>query len=304
MKKHGDNGYYKGNSPLIERFIHAFHGIQFTWDKEPNFRIQVLSALVVLAAMVILPISPIERAILAIVIAFVLTLEAINSIFERVLDVVHPRFSEEIKRIKDTMAGVVLIGSVTAVTVGALILTRPLLTFDVIFQESLADFRSSGLIDFARLVTSLGDWPVFVALVAVSSMFLLYQKRYMFFSFLLGLTVGGELFVFLTKYVLGRDRPSSVGILEIGGYSFPSGHVFLATVFWIAIAFIFTYGNKERRYLWLLPGILIPLIALSRVVLSVHWFSDIVAGFLFGIFWLLIWYGINKRLFERFKNYK
>lgn len=296
MKK--ESGYYKGRSPLIERFTHAFRGIGYAWRKEPNFRIQMLIALVVLSAMVILPLSAIERSILIIIIALVLTLETINSIFERLLDVLHPGYSHEVKRIKDTMAGAVLIASAASVAVAVLIFIRHFFAFDMIFQEALNGMRTQTWVRAARFVTALGDWQIFAVLLVLASFFLLYKKRYMFFGFLLGAVVSGNIVLLSLKYILGRERPTGVDLIQASGYSFPSGHVFMATIFWIALAYTLTDQNRKRLHLWLLPAVLIPLIALSRVMLSVHWFSDIAAGFLFGIFWLLLWWGINKILFR------
>lgn len=293
-----ESGYYRGHSPLVERFVHAFRGIGHAWTKEPNFRIQVLISLVVLGAMALLPLTAMERSILIIIIALVLTLETVNSIFERLLDVLHPEYSHEVKRIKDTMAGAVLIASTASVAVAVLIFARHFFAFDIIFQEALVGMRTQTWVGAARLVTTLGDWQVFAVLVVLASLFFLYKKRYMFLGFLLGSVVSGNVVLFALKYILGRERPTGVDLIEASGYSFPSGHVFLATIFWIALAYTLTNQNRERLYLWLLPAILIPLIALSRVVLSVHWFSDIAAGFLFGIFWLLLWWGINKILFR------
>lgn len=121
--------YYKGKSSLVRRFAHAFQGISYGWQKEPNFRIEVLAATLVVALMVILPLTSIERAILVITIFLVLGIELINSVLERMLDIVHPKFSPEVKRIKDTMAGIVLLAAVTSVAVAGLILLRPLVAF-------------------------------------------------------------------------------------------------------------------------------------------------------------------------------
>lgn len=295
----GETGYYRGKSPLIERFIHAFRGVGYAWGKEPNFRIEALIALAVLGAAVIFPLSGIERAILVLMVTLVLAFEIINSIFERLLDVIHPDFSPEIKRIKDTMAGVVLVVSGAALIVAGLVLVRPFFALDLLFQSGLDPFRSGVWIMIARFVTLLGDWQVFLVLVILFSSILIYQKRYMLFGFFFGSVVTGEILILILKFLFSRDRPGGPELVEVTGYSFPSGHVFLGTIFWLAAGYIITRGNEEKRYLWLVPGIIIPLIALSRVVLSVHWFSDVVAGFLFGLFWMLLWYGINKRLFRK-----
>ena len=174
--------YYKGKSPLTERFVHAFRGIWYAWQKEPNFRIEAFIAVGVLAAMIILPLHGLERAVLVLIITFVLALEVINSLFERMLDLIHPHFSPEVKRIKDTMAGAVLLAATAAVIIAGLILVRPLLLFDFTLQEFLIPFRTSFGIGFARIVTLLGGWQVIVGVGGLMSLILLVRQHYKHFT--------------------------------------------------------------------------------------------------------------------------
>jgi len=295
----GNLAYYRGKSPLTERFIHAFRGIHYAWQKEPNFRIEVFFALVVLGGMAILPLSGVERGILVIVTAIVLVLEVVNSVFERMLDVMHAHYSGEVKRIKDTMAGAVFLASAMSVVVAILILMRPLLVFDTYVQEVLSGFRTEQGLHIARLVTILGDWPVLLIISLPLLFFLLYLKRYELLGFFVGSAVIGQILLFALKILFARERPPGIELIETNGYSFPSGHVFFGTIFWLAAGYIITNAHQKRKYLWFIPIAFIFVIAVSRVILSVHWFSDVVGGFLFGLFWLLLWFGINKRLFQK-----
>lgn len=292
--------YYKGRSPLTERFLHAMRGIKYAWQKEPNFRIEVLFAITVFIAMSVLPLSGIERAVLVLAVALVLSLEVVNSVFERMLDLLHPPFSHEVKRIKDTLAGVVLLASVASLMVAGFILTRPILEFDVFFQRVLADFRTEGWIQIMHKVTILGEWRILLPVSLILLLLLFYKKRYELFGIFGGSVIIGEVLLLIMKMGFARERPPGAELIEANGYSFPSGHVFLATVFWLAVGYIITNADREKMYLWIIPCAIIILVALSRVLLSVHWFSDIAGGLLFGIFWFLLWFGINKRLFKKF----
>lgn len=125
------DAYHKGRLSLVGRFAHALRGVGYGWQKEPNFRIEVFAAVLVIALMIILPLTSIERAVLILTIFLVLGVELINSVLERMLDVVHPKFSPEVGRIKDTMAGVVFLAAATSIAVAGLILLRPLLALIV-----------------------------------------------------------------------------------------------------------------------------------------------------------------------------
>jgi len=289
--------YYKGKSALLFRFIHAGRGIRETWRKESNFRIQVLAALVVLPAAVIFPLSAVERAILVLVIALILTLEIVNSIFERLLDIVHPQFSEDVRRVKDSMAGAVFVASAASVVIGALIFAHPLVAFDAVFEQVLSALRTDTVVRGAQIITMVGDWKALGTATAVYSLVLLLRKSYRQLSFLFGSMATGAILLFVLKEFFARARPHGIEFVAASGYSFPSGHVFMATIFFLGAIYVATQENQIRKFLWAIPAAALPLVALTRVVLSAHWFSDIAAGLLFGLFWLLLWYGISEEFF-------
>ncbi|MDX1607879.1 MAG: diacylglycerol kinase [Candidatus Spechtbacterales bacterium] len=295
-----DPRYYReySKTPLTERILHASRGIYNAWRKEPNFRIEALIALLVLGAMLILPLTSTERAVLVVVITIVLALETINSIIERVLNIIHPEFSDEVKKIKDTMAGVVFMASAASVVVGLFILTRPMLQLDIYIQNLLQLVRSQTWVAAASFFTLLGDWKIIVGLAVILVSYLISKKRYGDTTFLIGSVLMGYVFLYLLKWGFGRERPISVDFFGAHEYAFPSGHVFIATVFFFAAAFVLS-RYKKNKYLFLIAGAVVAAVALTRVVLSVHWFSDVVGGFIFAIFWLLLSYGINNDLWRR-----
>ncbi len=88
---------------------------------EHSFRVQILAAIVVIAAMLYFPLDTWERVILLILIAAVLVLELINSVFERMSDGLKPRLHPMVKDIKDIMAGAVLITAIASVIVAVII---------------------------------------------------------------------------------------------------------------------------------------------------------------------------------------
>lgn len=100
---------------------HAIRGIYHIARHENSFRIQLVAACTVIVLIAIYPLATWERVLLIVMIAAVLVLEILNSIFERISDALKPRLSPIVKDVKDMMAGAVLITAVTAVVVAALI---------------------------------------------------------------------------------------------------------------------------------------------------------------------------------------
>lgn len=107
----------------------------------------------------------------------------------------------------------------------------------------------------------------------------------------------------LLKRILQRPRPEEFRIINESGYSFPSGHSMISMAFYGFLIYLI-YKNVKNKYLkWSLItvlGTLIISIGVSRVYLGVHYTSDVVAGFLIAISYLIIYISmINKFILER-----
>lgn len=106
---------------LLLSFKYAFKGLNKVFWEEQNFRVHIFMAVSVLLLALYYKIEVWQFIILIIIIALVLTLEIINSIVERLLDLLKPRLHQYVKDIKDMTAAAVFIGALTAVIVGLLI---------------------------------------------------------------------------------------------------------------------------------------------------------------------------------------
>ena len=94
------------------------------------------------------------------------------------------------------------------------------------------------------------------------------------------------------KGIVGRERPQIVPhLMEAGGESFPSGHSFNAAVVYIAMALAFAAMSSRHSVRYTLVAtamILSAMIAWSRVMLGVHFPSDVTAGWLGGAGWAFL----------------
>jgi undecaprenol kinase len=106
---------------IAKSFTYAAKGIARVAKEEPNFRVQLAAAAGVVALMFLLGVRTPEKALLTLAIVLVLVLELVNSIFERMVDILKPRIHHYVEDIKDIMAGTVLVASVGALLIGALI---------------------------------------------------------------------------------------------------------------------------------------------------------------------------------------
>jgi len=108
--------------------------------------------------------------------------------------------------------------------------------------------------------------------------------------FVLTVVLGEVVIVNTIKGLLDRVRPTFNPIAETLGPSFPSGHSATAAAFYAAVALVLA-RRRSPRTRSLLAGAAVAVaigVAASRVLLGVHWLSDVVAGLAFGWGWFAL----------------
>lgn len=114
---------------LIKSFGYALKGLIKTFREEQNLRVQTAASLLVIFLGAYFKITVLEWSFLVLVMGLVLVAEITNSAVERITDVLKPRLNGYVKEIKDIMAAGVLLSSLAAVIIGAIIFWPHLYTF-------------------------------------------------------------------------------------------------------------------------------------------------------------------------------
>jgi len=100
---------------------HALDGIKYALLHERNFRIEILVAFLVIFLIFFFKVKNWEAILLILMIMWVLIFELVNTVLERVVDILKPRIHPYARLIKDLMAAAVLITSIVSVIVGIII---------------------------------------------------------------------------------------------------------------------------------------------------------------------------------------
>ncbi len=151
----------------------------------------------------------------------------------------------------------------------------------------------------ARDITALGGTVVLMIVVGLVVGYLMVDRRLRDAVAVLAASIGGLLLVVLLKLLFARDRPSIVPHLVIThSASFPSGHSMLSAVIYPTLGALLARFAKRRgtQVLPIAAAIAITfLVGVSRLVLGVHYPTDVLAGWSAGAAWAgFSWLAVDR----------
>jgi undecaprenyl-diphosphatase len=175
--------------------------------------------------------------------------------------------------------------------VQALFAAQSLVRVDEAVNAFVAPYRIETLVQPFIWITDLGASPTLIAIALVATGFLWAHRRSHLIMPLWVTVAGSQATTWIGKFYFHRDRPDFILDVTALSPSFPSGHTTgaMAIYGFVAYAIARDLGGLRGRYevvFW--TAILITLIGFSRVFLSVHFATDVAAGWLVGGFWLLV----------------
>lgn len=130
-----------------------------------------------------------------------------------------------------------------------------------------------------------------VTLIALSIALLVILKNKKYSKFIALNLILSFLTNRILKFIIRRPRPPRIQIVEENGYSFPSGHAMISFAFYgFLIYLLYTnIKNKKIKYpLIVFLSLLILFIGISRIYLGVHYVTDVIGGFIFGLIYLIL----------------
>ena len=155
--------------------------------------------------------------------------------------------------------------------------------------EALYSGQRPALLALARFFTALGEPTILIAAGAACALWLWYAGRGRLGVVLLLIALLGRGLSEIQKYWVARARPDlEPHLVVVKTQSFPSGHAASSMIFYLAMAIALTAGTRWHRIAAAGAVLLSLLIGTSRVMLGVHWPSDVIGGWAFGMMWVLL----------------
>lgn len=141
----------------------------------------------------------------------------------------------------------------------------------------------------ARVVTEFGGGAVLLAVTALGVLALALRREWRAAALLVAITISGRILVEAQKGWTHRLRPEDhQHLVAAQSYAFPSGHAANATLVWLTLALLLPRTPRARAFAVWAAVWLALLVGVSRVMLGVHWPSDVIAGWALGLFWALL----------------
>lgn len=205
-----------------------------------------------------------------------------------------------LKRVKDNKHFVLLF---ICIAIFIIILTNVLNSniskFDEIIYRMVISVKKETVTNVFKTITQFGS-AIGLVLIALISLILCKNKKVVA-SIAINLASCG-LLNHILKIVIQRQRPPlEYRMVEESSFSFPSGHSMSSIAFYgLIIYFVFKNMKniKLRNIICMALGLLIFFIGLSRIYLGVHYASDVLAGFVLGLAYLIIYITFILKLFK------
>lgn len=169
--------------------------------------------------------------------------------------------------------------------------------------KNIALERSELIVNFFHFITFLGNGKfIFFSLVAIS-VIMIYMYNYFWIFPLIISVVGSMSTAWLSKYCFLRPRPIEALFIEQSP-SFPSGHATIAMSFYAVLFYLWWRHHSScnvRILISFLGSTFVLLLAFSRIIIGVHYLTDVIAGLLLGGLWFIIAVSLYEWLND--KNY-
>ncbi len=171
--------------------------------------------------------------------------------------------------------------------------TPELVAADDAISRVFFSYRSEKLTPIITFITNLGAAPTYFILIPLSALILfLLGKQWTVTINASFILISSSLLNTSLKNWIGRSRPlDDLHLVEVNSLSYPSGHAMSAMAFYGFLIYLtqkYVKNPWSRIVLSLLNALLILAIGASRIYLGVHYPSDVAAGFIAGLAWLIV----------------
>ena len=165
----------------------------------------------------------------------------------------------------------------------------PLVTLDGLANAGLAALRTRAALAGGAWISQVGTGAAGAILCLAASGLFWSTGRTRWIAPIWLAFIGAQATTWSLKFITARVRPHFLEGITAASPSFPSAHATVSTAVYGFLALAIAAGAPQGKAIVFAVGsLLILCICFSRMLLSLHYLSDVLAGVLVGLFWLLL----------------
>lgn len=205
------------------------------------------------------------------------------------------------------ITGIIFLLLYTVITIGVITDHAWVQHFDYTFTALIQGQLTEGGAGFVSVATDIAGYPAMLILTAAVVLILLIKRMY-----IAGLWFGISVYIWASllmdtmKALIGRERPDLLVITMESSMSYPSGHSIASVMFYgfLGVIMILAVKKAWQKILIATAASAIVLFVLaSRVYLGVHYPSDTIGGFTFGMAGIFFSLGLYHMALSRLKRW-
>lgn len=163
--------------------------------------------------------------------------------------------------------------------------------FDAALAQALGRHLDRRVLLVVARITRLGDFEVLAAVATVVAVALLARRRWLTAAAWIGATAGGAALTAVLKALIARERPRWDSSLVVAdGWSFPSGHAAGVVVVYGLLGYLLILSTPRAWHVPIVTAVVsvAVFVGASRVLLQVHYLSDVLGGWATGGAWVAL----------------
>lgn len=198
------------------------------------------------------------------------------------------------------MVGVSIIFAFITVYIGIHLAGKSGTQHDIKIRNYFLENNSINFTNIMSKITRLANVETIFIIAMPILFFLIFEKEYITLSSLMIGTLGSIILSHGFKLIFRRLRPTKIESINHIGYSYPSGHSATGMGFYVTVTYLL-FHNYALLPLAVIAAIILGLsIAASRIILGVHWLSDVIIGVGIGLlcsYWAVV--AFNSQFYFR-----